>query len=138
MEGGGRLRGVARGPPSVVARDAPVGHLPRPGLDHGEVQVAVLGALDVGFYASYVDAFEVELKKAGGEIVTREAFGLKDRDMSPQLTKIRELQPDAVMFSDVGPDIRWVGNEQGWAGDTCWAMLKAAGFTDDDLNNWRR
>ena len=40
---------------------------------------------------------------------------------------VRELQPDAVMFSDVGPDIRWVGNEQGWAGDTCWAMLKAAG-----------
>ena len=40
---------------------------------------------------------------------------------------VRELQPDAVMFSDVGPDIRWVGNEQGWAGDTCWSMLKAAG-----------
>ncbi|MFZ9688247.1 MAG: alpha-L-fucosidase [Phycisphaerales bacterium] len=40
---------------------------------------------------------------------------------------VRELQPEAVMFSDVGPDIRWVGNEQGWAGDTCWAMLKAAG-----------
>lgn len=40
---------------------------------------------------------------------------------------VRELQPDAVIFSDVGPDIRWVGNEQGWAGDTCWAMLKAAG-----------
>jgi alpha-L-fucosidase len=31
------------------------------------------------------------------------------------------------MFSDVGPDIRWVGNEQGWAGATCWSMLKAAG-----------
>jgi len=40
---------------------------------------------------------------------------------------VRELQPDAVIFSDVGPDIRWVGNEQGWAGDTCWAMLKVAG-----------
>ena len=40
---------------------------------------------------------------------------------------VRELQPDAVMFSDIGPDIRWVGNEQGWAGDTCWAMLKAEG-----------
>ncbi len=40
---------------------------------------------------------------------------------------VRELQPNAVMFSDVGPDIRWVGNESGWAGDTCWAMLKADG-----------
>ncbi len=40
---------------------------------------------------------------------------------------VRELQPNAVMFSDVGPDIRWVGNEQGWAGETCWSMLKAEG-----------
>ena len=34
---------------------------------------------------------------------------------------VRELQPDAVIFSDVGPDIRWVGNEKGYAGDPCWA-----------------
>ena len=33
----------------------------------------------------------------------------------------RKLQPDAVIFSDVGPDIRWVGNEKGIAGETCWA-----------------
>ncbi|HEX3685090.1 MAG TPA: alpha-L-fucosidase [Bryobacteraceae bacterium] len=33
----------------------------------------------------------------------------------------RELQPAAVLFSDVGPDIRWVGNEKGIAGDPCWA-----------------
>ena len=40
---------------------------------------------------------------------------------------VRELQPQAVIFSDVGPDIRWVGNEQGWAGETCWSMLKVKG-----------
>ncbi len=33
----------------------------------------------------------------------------------------RELQPGAVIFSDVGPDVRWVGNENGVAGETCWA-----------------
>ena len=33
---------------------------------------------------------------------------------------VRKLQPGAVMFSDVGPDIRWVGNEDGIAGETCW------------------
>ena len=32
-----------------------------------------------------------------------------------------KLQPGAVRFSDVGPDIRWVGNEKGIAGETCWA-----------------
>ena len=63
----------------------------------GHKKVAVLGALDVSFYASYVDAFEKELNKTGGQIITRESFGLKDRDMSPQLTKIRELQPDAIL-----------------------------------------
>lgn len=63
----------------------------------GHKRVAVLGALDVGFYASYVDAFEKELQAAGGEVITREAFGLKDRDMSPQLTKIRGLEPDAIL-----------------------------------------
>jgi len=65
--------------------------------EKGHKRVAVLGALEVGFYASYVDAFEKELNKAGGEIIAREAFGLKDRDMSPQLTKIRALKPDALL-----------------------------------------
>ena len=42
----------------------------------------------------------------------------------PNTTKIvRELQPNACMFSDAGPDIRWVGNERGTAGDTCWSTL---------------
>jgi alpha-L-fucosidase len=40
---------------------------------------------------------------------------------------IRELQPDAVIFSDVGPDIRWVGNEDGVAGDPCWATFDPRG-----------
>ncbi|MBN1418955.1 MAG: alpha-L-fucosidase [Planctomycetes bacterium] len=40
---------------------------------------------------------------------------------------VREKMPGAVMFSDAGPDIRWVGNEAGIAGDPCWATLNAAG-----------
>ena len=40
---------------------------------------------------------------------------------------VRTLQPQAVIFSDVGPDIRWVGNEQGFAGETCWAMYSPVG-----------
>jgi alpha-L-fucosidase len=34
---------------------------------------------------------------------------------------VRKLQPKAVIFSDIGPDLRWVGNERGIAGETCWA-----------------
>ena len=34
---------------------------------------------------------------------------------------VRQLQPDACIFSDAGPDVRWIGNEKGMAGDPCWA-----------------
>jgi alpha-L-fucosidase len=40
---------------------------------------------------------------------------------------IRELQPGACIFSDVGPDTRWVGNESGFAGDPCWATYTPHG-----------
>lgn len=36
---------------------------------------------------------------------------------------VRELQPSAVIFSDAGPDVRWVGNERGFAGKTNWSTL---------------
>jgi len=40
---------------------------------------------------------------------------------------VRKLQPEAVIFSDVGPDVRWVGNERGIAGDPCWATYDPVG-----------
>jgi alpha-L-fucosidase len=40
---------------------------------------------------------------------------------------VRSLQPGAVIFSDVGPDIRWVGNESGFANETCWATYDPVG-----------
>ncbi|MCR5407767.1 MAG: alpha-L-fucosidase [Bacteroidales bacterium] len=42
---------------------------------------------------------------------------------------VRRLQPSAIMFSDVGPDCRWVGNERGYAGETNWSTLSPEGFT---------
>ncbi len=42
---------------------------------------------------------------------------------------VRELSPNTVVFSDIGPDIRWVGNEAGFAGKTNWNTLDTAGFT---------
>ncbi|MGH7697013.1 MAG: alpha-L-fucosidase [Gemmatimonadaceae bacterium] len=36
---------------------------------------------------------------------------------------VRKLQPNAVMFSDAGPDIRWIGNERGAAGVTNWSTV---------------
>lgn len=36
---------------------------------------------------------------------------------------VRRLQPNAVMFSDAGPDVRWCGNENGSAGDPNWSTV---------------
>lgn len=47
---------------------------------------------------------------------------------------VRELQPDACIFSDAGPDVRWVGNESGIAGDPCWHTLDRALFTPGEAD----
>ena len=39
---------------------------------------------------------------------------------------VRKLQPRAVMFSDAGPDVRWIGNERGSAGSTNWSTMDPA------------
>jgi len=52
---------------------------------------------------------------------------------------IRKLQPNAVIFSDAGPDIRWVGNEKGIAGATNWSTRdnegSFPGFADEKALN---
>ena len=41
---------------------------------------------------------------------------------------VRENQPMAMIFSDVGPDMRWVGNEKGFAAETSWATFTPKGI----------
>ncbi|MBD1433151.1 alpha-L-fucosidase [Sphingobacterium sp. DN00404] len=41
---------------------------------------------------------------------------------------VREKQPMAMIFSDVGPDMRWVGNEKGFAAETSWATYTPRGI----------
>ncbi|MEP6764898.1 MAG: alpha-L-fucosidase [Gemmatimonadaceae bacterium] len=42
---------------------------------------------------------------------------------------VRKLQPDAVMFSDAGPDVRWCGNENGSGGETNWSTVNPSVVT---------
>ncbi|NDV55100.1 hypothetical protein D0T51_05065 [Parabacteroides sp. 52] len=37
-------------------------------------------------------------------------------------------QPQAIIFSDIGPGCRWMGNERGIAGETNWSTLNVEGF----------
>jgi alpha-L-fucosidase len=41
---------------------------------------------------------------------------------------VKQYSPKTVVFSDIGPDIRWVGNENGIAGDPNWNFLDIEGF----------
>lgn len=41
---------------------------------------------------------------------------------------IHKLQPEACIFSDGGPDVRWCGNESGYVGETNWGMIKGDEF----------
>ncbi len=46
--------------------------------------------------------------------------------------RIRQLQPNAVIFSDAGPDVRWIGNEEGTAPDECWGRVDPQGYRVGD------
>ncbi len=41
---------------------------------------------------------------------------------------VARLQPQALIFSDVGPGCHWMGNEQGVNGETCWSRLSTDGY----------
>lgn len=50
-------------------------------------------------------------------------------DWSLFIGTVRKHAPMACIFSDAGPDIRWVGNEDGYAGETNWGMLHRDRFS---------
>lgn len=80
----------------------------------------------------------------GGARETRKIDNRTYYDWPNTWSIVRELMPGAVMFSDAGPDYRWVGNESGIAGDPCWATLdmtrprRYPGGSSDGLNSGER
>jgi len=79
---------------------------------------------------NYGDIFEVWFDGANGgdgyygganEVRTVDKEKYYDWDTTDQL--IRKLQPNAIIWSDNGPDARWVGNEHGYAYETTWSPL---------------
>jgi alpha-L-fucosidase len=75
--------------------------------------------------SNYGEVFEVWFDGACGEGPNgkRQIY-----DWPRFVATVRRLQPNAVIFSDVGPDVRWIGNEKGVAGETCWSMISPEGF----------
>ena len=50
-------------------------------------------------------------------------------DFKHWFATVRKFQPDALIFSDKGPDIRWIGNENGFAGKTNWSTIDRSKIT---------
>ncbi len=76
--------------------------------------------------SNYGELFEIWWDGANGE----GANGKKQVYDFPKFEKIAtRLQPNAVIFSDIGPGCRWVGNERGIIETgTNWCTLDTAGF----------
>jgi alpha-L-fucosidase len=64
----------------------------------------------------------------GGARETRKIDGATYYEWPKTWGLVRELQPQAVMFSDAGPDVRWVGNENGLGFETTWMGLDRRGL----------
>ena len=59
----------------------------------------------------------------GGARETRKINGATYYDWPTTLDIVRGMEPNIIFFSDAGPGVRWVGNEQGIAGETNWNSI---------------
>ncbi len=69
----------------------------------------------------YGEIFEVWWDGANGDRNNPDKH--QEYDWPAFVKLVRKLQPNAVMFSDAGPDIRWIGTERGHAGTTNWSTM---------------
>ena len=65
----------------------------------GIKKVAVMYANDDAFSKSGYDVMKAALEKLGIETLTTETFGTKDSDFSAQMTKVKSVNPDAIVVS---------------------------------------
>ncbi|PIF00028.1 MAG: alpha-L-fucosidase [Maribacter sp.] len=91
--------------------------------------------------SDYGEVFEVWFDGAnggsgyyGGANETRKIDNKTYYEWDKTIAIVRELQPNAVIFSDGGPDVRWVGNEEGWADETNWSTMRR----DEIYPGWPR
>ena len=59
----------------------------------------------------------------GGAREKRKIDGKTYYDWPTTLKLVRDMEPNVIFFSDAGPDIRWCGNERGFAGETNWNTI---------------
>ena len=101
----------------------------------GEPYMAFYLAQLTELLTRYGDIHEVWFDGANGEGSNgkRQSY-----DWGRIWTSVKEMQPDAVIFSDAGPEVRWIGNENGVAGETNWSIVdprivRVPGVTGDEV-----
>ena len=110
--------------------------LPRGGLEARALSLA-LGPprADLRRHAGYNGYYKNQLREILGQLrrghrglvrrgLRRERQG-QEYDWAGYYAIVRELQPNAVIFN--GPDIRWVGNERGYARESEWSVVNSNG-----------
>ena len=70
----------------------------------------------------------------GGARETRRIDAPRYYDWPSIITLVHRLQPTACTFDPLGADIRWVGNENGIAGDPCWPTMPNEPYTEEHGN----
>ncbi len=91
---------------------------------------------------NYGEIFEVWFDGAnggngyyGGANETRKIDAKTYYDWQNTYKLVRKLQPNIVIWNDGGDraDLRWVGTEAGYVGETNWSLLNAAGDVPEDM-----
>ncbi|MES2797970.1 MAG: alpha-L-fucosidase, partial [Bacteroidota bacterium] len=91
---------------------------------------------------NYGDIFEVWFDGAnggdgyyGGANETRKIDAKTYYDWPNTYKLVRKLQPNIVIWNDGGDraDLRWVGTEAGYVGETNWSLLNATGDVPEDM-----
>jgi alpha-L-fucosidase len=76
-------------------------------------------------HTQYGDVFEQWFDGANGEGPNGKK---QEYDWKLFNSTVYQHHPEAVIFSDIGPGCRWIGNENGYAGETNWSTLNTKGY----------
>ncbi|KAG7010653.1 Alpha-L-fucosidase 1, partial [Cucurbita argyrosperma subsp. argyrosperma] len=108
-----------RSSPWRMAKEMWLGNWPR--LQRSRTWIGTLSVAVGSSRALYGEIKEVWLDGAKGK---------DEKDMEyffdSWFSLIHQLQPGAVIFSDAGPDCRWIGDEAGVAKPTCWSLFNCS------------
>ncbi len=96
--------------------------------------VAILYEIGSDYSIGLKDAFQKSFEKLGGKITTVEAYKTGDVDFRPQLSKIKETNPDAIFLPALYKQIGLAANQAKDVGISCKFLGTDSWLNKDILN----